>query len=114
VARDAAGALVIVDAGNQRVQRIGGGHSESWPRAAGRSASAAERLDVDAAGVVWVGGGGMAEVWRLAPWRGPERLPLADGVAGEGLALGAGRLWLAVNGPPRVLELSMPRGGGSG
>ncbi|HEX9187594.1 MAG TPA: PA14 domain-containing protein, partial [Vicinamibacteria bacterium] len=78
VARDATGGLVVVDAGNGRIQRFRrDGQVEEWPSAGRRSGKAAERLDVASDGAVWVGGGGAPEVWRLAPGHAPRRHALA-------------------------------------
>jgi sugar lactone lactonase YvrE len=109
VARDAAGGVVVVDAGNGRILRFRrDGHVEGWPRAGRRPGMTAERLDVASDGAVWVGGGGAPEVWRLAPGPGPRRHALAAALEPEGLAVGDRRLLLTAARPSRVLELALP------
>jgi 4-amino-4-deoxy-L-arabinose transferase-like glycosyltransferase/sugar lactone lactonase YvrE len=112
VASDRDGRLVVVDAGNGRIQRFAsdGSAEAAWPRAGDRPGIGAERADVDPDGTVWVAGGGAAEVWRLPAAGPPRRHPLPDGLRPEGLATaGNGRLFLVVPAPTRLVEMSFRR-----
>jgi DNA-binding beta-propeller fold protein YncE len=109
VARDGEGGVVVVDASNGRVQRFRP-HAgvDSWRRPGERPGSMAERVEADADGAVWVGGGGAPELWRLAPGAGPERHALPPGLAPDGLSRAGRLIVLTASDPARVVWLDVP------
>jgi hypothetical protein len=111
VAEDGGGNLVVVDAGNGRIERFApdGSAVAVWPRAGARASLGSPRLDTDAAGAVWVAGGESAEIWRLDPTGSLTVFRAPAGLRVVGLSAGTtGRLFLVAQAPGRLLEAHVP------
>ena len=111
VAEDGGGNLVVVDAGNGRIERFApdGSAVAVWPRAGARSGLASPRVDTDPAGAVWVAGGESEEIWRLDKTGRLTVYRAAAGLRVAGLsARTTGRLFLVTQAPHRLVEAQVP------
>jgi 4-amino-4-deoxy-L-arabinose transferase-like glycosyltransferase len=112
VAEDGMGGIVVVDAGNARVQRFApdGRPTGVWLRPGSPTGFQAPRAESDSDGNVWIAGGDNDEIWKIRPGESGDvrAFPGSPGVRVVALAAGKDQLFLLAQSPPRVLEVRLP------